>query len=161
MTSHYSRENAPLKQFLSPDLNISRMYHLYLEAEEPEVLARQREITKARQQRIPVPSPIKPTFGEGFYQKLFNSDFNLGFGLPRTDTCATCDRLNLVLKSDPSDTVARQQLTDHQDQADKGYQTMHGDSKAAVASWSNRSRSLGLAAYFSVDAVDMISFDFQ
>ena len=38
---------------------------------------------------------------------------------------------------------------------------MHGDSKAAVASWSNRSRSLGLAAYSSVDAVDMISFDFQ
>ena len=161
MTSHYSRDDAPLKRFLSPDLNISRMYHLYLEAEEPEVLARQREITKARQERIPVPSPIKPTFGEGFYRKVFNSDFNLGFGLPRTDTCATCDRLNLALKSDPSDTAARQQLTDHQDQADKGYQTMRGDSKAAVASWSNRSRSLGSAAYSSVDAVDMISFDFQ
>ena len=67
----------------------------------------------------------------------------------------------IALKSDPSDTVARQQLTDHQDQADKGYQTIRGDSKGAVASWSNRSRSLGLAAYFSVDAVDMISFDFQ
>ena len=38
---------------------------------------------------------------------------------------------------------------------------MRGDSKAAVASWSNRSHLLGSAAHFSVDAVDMISFDFE
>ena len=38
---------------------------------------------------------------------------------------------------------------------------MQGDKKAAVASWSNTIRSLGSAAYRSVDAVDMISFDFQ
>ena len=38
---------------------------------------------------------------------------------------------------------------------------MRGDKKAAVASWSNNTRSLGLAAYTSVDAVDMILFDFQ
>ena len=115
MTSHYSREDAPLKRFLSPDLNVNRVYHLYLEAEEPEVLARQREITKTRQKQLPVPSPIKLTFGDGFYRKAFNSDFNLGFCLPCTDTCASCDKLNLVLKSDPSDTVAHQHLTDHQD----------------------------------------------
>ena len=50
---------------------------------------------------------------------------------------------------------ARQQLADHQEMADKGYQTMRGDRKAA------RSRPLGLAAFSSVDAVVMISFDFQ
>ena len=38
---------------------------------------------------------------------------------------------------------------------------MRGDKKAAVTSWSNTIRSLGSAAYRSVDVVDMISFDFQ
>ena len=36
---------------------------------------------------------------------------------------------------------------------EKGYQSMRGDKKVAVASWSN--------TIHSVDAVDMISFDFQ
>ena len=92
---------------------------------------------------------------------VFNRDFNLGFGLPRSDTCATCDKFNIVIKSDPNDMGARQQLADHQDMADKGYQTMRGDKKAAVASSSGKSRPLGSAAFSSVDAVDMISFDFQ
>ena len=157
MTSHYSRATAPLKRFLSPELNISRMYQLYLEKKEPQVVIRKQEIIAARQQRIsPLPKKIKPVVEEHTYRKVFNNDFNLGFGLPHLDTCATCDRLHLVLKSDPSDTSALQQLTDHQDKADKGYQTMRGDKKAAVASWSNNTRSLGLAAYTSVDAVDMI-----
>ena len=56
---------------------------------------------------------------------------------------------------------ARQQLADHQEMADKGYQTMWGDRKAASASWSGKSRLLGLAAFSSVDAMDMISFNFQ
>ena len=50
---------------------------------------------------------------------------------------------------------------DHQDSADKGYQTMRGDKKAVVTSWSNKTHSLGLAGFTSVDAVDMVSFDFQ
>ena len=129
MTSHYSRLDTPLKRFLDPKLNVSRMYQLYLEKEEPQVISREQEIVKARQERrFPLPQKMQPTVSEHFYRKVFNSDFNLGFALPRTDTCATCDRLNLVLKSDPSDTEARQQLTDHKDKADKGYQTMRGDS---------------------------------
>ena len=84
--------DAPLKRFLNPELNINRMYHLYLEAEEPEVLPREREIISARQQGIsPLPEKIKPVVEEHTYRKVFNTDFNLGFGLPRSDTCATCD----------------------------------------------------------------------
>ena len=162
MTSHFSRANAPLKHFLNPDLNISRMYQLFLEVNKPEVVIRNQEIIAARQQGIsPLLPKIKAVVEEQSYRKVFNNDFNLGFGLPRSDTCATCDRLHLALKSDPSDVSVLQQLTDHQDKADKGYQTMRGDKKAAVTSWSNNTRSPGLAAYTSVDAVDMISFDFQ
>ena len=73
----------------------------------------------------------------------------------------TCDRLNLALKSAPGDTVARQQLADHQDKADKGYQSMRGDKNAAVETWGGYTRSLGTAAYCSKDAVDMVSFDFM
>ena len=101
-TSHYSRQDAPLKRFLNPDLNISRMYNLYLEAHEPAVLNREKEIVKAKQERIfPLPLKIKPVVTEHRYRMVFNRDFNLGFGLPRSDTCATCDKFNIVIKSDP------------------------------------------------------------
>ena len=162
MTSHNSRADAPLKRFLNPGLSVQQMYQQYLEAKEPEVVQRERDIIKARQERrFPLPPKIKPVVTEHRYRHIFNTEFNLGFGLPRTDTCATCDRLSLRIKSDSSDTVAQQELADHKDRAAQGYQTMRGDQRAAVASWSNTVRSLGSAAYRSVDAVDMISFDFQ
>ena len=99
--------------------------------------------------------------GEHTYRKVYNSEFNLRFGLPRSDTCANCDRLNLALKSDPGDTVAHQQLVEQQDKADKGYQNMRGDKNAAVNNWNGYTRSLGTAAYCLKDAVDMVSFDFM
>ena len=110
MTSHYSRADAPLKRFLNPVLNIQRIYNQYLGAEEPEVLQREKEIIKARQERrFPLPPKIKPVVTEHRYRHIFHTEFNLGFGVPRTDTCATCDRLSLRVKSDPSNTVAQQE----------------------------------------------------
>ena len=44
MTSHYSRKDALQKWFLNPNLNIMRMYNLYLEDKEPEVLEREKDI---------------------------------------------------------------------------------------------------------------------
>lgn len=130
MTSHYSRVDAPLKRFLNPGLNSSRLYQLFLEAEEPDVVQREKEITTAQQEgRFPLPPKIKLVVTEHRYHAVFNSDFNLGFGLPSSDICATCDRLNLQIKSDPSDTGAHQELVDHQDVAEKGYKTMRGDKK--------------------------------
>ena len=161
MTSHYSRKDSPQKRFLSPDLSVSKMYNLYLEAHEPEILAREKEIVKARRENLPVPAKLKPVVGEHTYRRVFNSDFNLGFGRPRTDTCATCDKLNLTLKSNPGNTVARRQLADHQDMADEGYQSMRDDKNLAVASWSDMTRSLGSADFCSKDGVDVISFDFM
>ena len=136
MTSHYSRKDSPQKRFLSPDLSVSKMYNLYLEAHEPEILAREKEIVKARRENLPVPAKLKPVVTVHAYRRVFNSEFNLGFGRPRTDTCATCDKLNLALKSNPGNTVARQQLADHQDMGDKGYQSMRDDKNVAVASLS-------------------------
>ena len=73
----------------------------------------------------------------------------------------TCDQLTHAIKSDPSDTDAHHQSADQQDQGDKGYQSTCGNTVAAVASWSNICSPLGSAAHNSVDAVDMILFDFQ
>ena len=101
--------------------------------------------------------------GEHTYRKVFNSEFNLRFGLPCLDTYATYDRLNLALKSDPGDAVAHQQLADHQDKEDirVSKYIMRGDKNAAVDSWSGYTCSLGTAAYCSKDAVDVVSFDFM
>ena len=107
------------------------------------------------------PRKTKAGRGEHSYRKVFNLEFNLRFRLRRSDTCTTCDRLNLALKSDPGDTVAHQHLTDHQDKVDKGYQNMRGDKNVAVDSWSSYTCSLCTAAYCSKDAVDMVSFDFM
>ena len=83
MTSHYSRADAPLKRFLNPGLNIKWMYYQYLEAEEPEVLQREVDITNARQERrFPLPPKMKLVVTEQRYHRIFNTEFNLGFGLP-------------------------------------------------------------------------------
>ena len=139
------------------------MHNLYLEKEEPQVLARQRQITIQRQQQQhPIPPVIKPRVSEFIYRRVFNTEFNLGFGLPRTDTCAACDRLNFQINSNPNDSEAQEdELRRHQEKADQGYKSMRNDQKAAIGSWSGRRRILGEAAYCSKDAVDMISFDFQ
>ena len=141
------------------------MYRLYLEAEEPEVLARQRQITVHRQQQQqqnPIPPAIKRHVSEFVYRRVFNTEFNLGFGLPRTYTCATCNRLNLAISSNPDGSRAQaDKLQMHQEKADQGYQSMRSDQKAAISSWSGKSRILGEAHFCSKDAIDMISFDFQ
>ena len=134
---------------------------MYLAAYEPRVLEREQEIIKARQEQDVIPKRIKPVISEFRYRTVFNQEFNLGFKLPRSDTCATCDKLTLRIKSNPNDAGARQELKDHQDKADKGYQTMRGDKREAVASWYGFTRSVGLGGFSQVDAVDMISFDFQ
>ena len=144
-------------RFVNPNLNIMWMCNLYLEAEGPEVLEREKDIIRARQERRPIPEKLKLAVGEHTYRKVFN----LRFGLPRSDTCAICDKLNLALKPDPGDAVAHQQLADHQDKADKGYQNMRGDKNAAVDGWSGYTCSLCTPVYCCKDAVDMVSFDFM
>ena len=87
--SHYSREKNPKKRYLSENLNVKRMHHLYLAAHEPHVLEREQQIIKARQEQDEIPKRISPVISEFRYRM----------------------------------------------KAGKGYQTMRGDQKAAVASW--------------------------
>lgn len=72
--SHYSR-NKNSKEYLSPDLNISRLYYAFLEQN----------------------TGIKISLQ--FYRRTFRKYFpDLAFHRPRTDTCMQCDKLKMKAK---------------------------------------------------------------
>nr|CAH7725029.1 unnamed protein product [Callosobruchus chinensis] len=72
--SHYSRKVNPNRVFLNHDLNISTLYKDYY-------------VEWCKQRGI---VPVK----EDGYSEIFCSDYNIGFKLPKSDTCHTCDLLN-------------------------------------------------------------------
>ena len=69
--SHYSRTKNPHRRYLSALLTVNKMYQMYK--------------TQCEEHNT------KPV-SAAFYRNVFNSEFNLGFGSPRSDTCATCDK---------------------------------------------------------------------
>ncbi|KAF6210307.1 hypothetical protein GE061_013411 [Apolygus lucorum] len=77
--SHYSRSDNSCKHYLSADLNVTKMYELFLEKYKDNQEA----------QRIKY----------DFYYRFFKANFNYGFGSPRTDTCQTCDSMQNELKN--------------------------------------------------------------
>ncbi|VEN44384.1 unnamed protein product [Callosobruchus maculatus] len=66
--SHYSRRKNPDRLYLPEMLSVKTMYKMFL--------------NKYR---------IKISYKE--YWSVFNTSFNIKFGLPRSDTCTICDRL--------------------------------------------------------------------
>lgn len=88
-TSHYSRSKNIKKHYLSPELNIKKMYELYLERYEQDVYKYWFTNDK---------SAHKPKVSYDFYFRYFKSNFNMTFGHPRSDTCQVCDRIENQLK---------------------------------------------------------------
>lgn len=80
--SHYTRSQNPERMFLNPELNIRKMYNLYLE--------------KCKENNL-------SSVNEWTYRKIFKRDFNLHFHLPRKDTCAKCDFLNMKIMTTTDD----------------------------------------------------------
>ncbi|CAH2093434.1 unnamed protein product [Euphydryas editha] len=74
-SSHYSL-NDTIKEYLPEDLNIKKMYKLYLDANES-------------QNHVCYET----------YRTIFNTEFNISFGYPRTDTCSTCDEFTIKAKA--------------------------------------------------------------
>ena len=72
--SHYSRKDNPGVKYLSSELNIRKMYGLY------------KDKCKEDGQE-----PIKETY----CRKVFNEDCNMRFSKLKTDTCDTCDHLDV------------------------------------------------------------------
>ena len=93
-SSHYSHNKNPNRKYLHSELNISKMYDLYVKETE---------------------EPIK----KKFYSDVFNNHFNLGFGSPRSDTCATCDKYKANLTVN--------EIVEHQEDSRLGYRLMKED----------------------------------
>jgi len=70
--SHYSRHENPNRRYLPATLSINKMHVEYVAWAEVKG-------------ELPVTSSM--------YRSIFTSDFNLGFGSPRTDTCSKCETL--------------------------------------------------------------------
>ncbi|CAG9839324.1 unnamed protein product [Diabrotica balteata] len=73
--SHYSREKNPARQYLSPDLDITKLFNLY---------------------KAEVPNNNVSIF---LFRRIFNQDFNLSFHPPISDSCRKCDAFNVKIKA--------------------------------------------------------------
>ena len=96
--SRYSRSTAvKCKRYLSAQLSVACMHEMYLEMYEPDEFAKLKEGHDANPM-------VKYDFSD-----YFNTHFNLSFGVPKTNTCSTCDELNVKIR-DASDAVTKQTL---------------------------------------------------
>lgn len=76
--SHYTRSHNPKRRYLNPELNVKKMFELYLQ--------------KCEESNI---SPVK----EVTYRRIFKKEFKLHFHQSQRDTCQKCDFLNLKKKT--------------------------------------------------------------
>lgn len=109
--SHYSR-NRSAKKYLGCHLNISRMYELYKEKCESEMV------------------PAEEIGKEWLYSHIFNTEFNLSFAPPAKDTCDACDEFLINLKQavKPEDRENIQKEYDqHLTEANKRYELKKND----------------------------------
>ena len=66
------------------------------------------------------------------YRKIFNEEFNLSLGYPRSDTCEKCDLLNIAIQnaSDEQQDEHQKELAEHQEKASQGYSSLKKDADA-------------------------------
>lgn len=101
VVSHYSRAKTE-KEYLSPDLNVHRMFKAYLKKHPTSHVSYK------------------------YYKGVFKKDFpKLSFHHPRVDTCHTCDRLNIESKlNNSSGRLAKQQLELHHRKVERSLEYM-------------------------------------
>jgi len=104
MDPHYTRADTN-RQFLGPELNITRMYNLYRD--------------KCVEEHCEYVS-------ESLYRRVFCNDFNLSFHCPKKDACLKCEKYNLAtpeerdgLLQDFEEHIARKTRAREEKEADK------------------------------------------
>lgn len=75
LETHYAREKIRQRQYLHPELNIKKIWKMYMDQ-------------------------AVPGFGVSFsfFRNIFVTKFNIGFGSPRQDVCSTCLQLTERIK---------------------------------------------------------------
>lgn len=101
--SHYGRMKSN-REYLSQDLNINRLYRSF------KGIYPNTDITYR------------------FYYTTFKNKYpNLKFHHPRTDTCQTCDLLNMQRRSNPNDRDVKTKLEVHHRKVEKAMKIMKED----------------------------------
>ena len=104
--SHYKRAKTQ-KEYLSPDLNVARLYAKYKE-ENPNTIV-----------------------SEKYYRRIFGQYFpDLKFRRPRTDTCGTCDKYALAKRVSSDGTIGEEHEL-HLLQAEKARTAMYDNMRAS------------------------------
>ena len=96
------------------------------------------------------------------FREIFCTQYNIGFGQPRSDTCSKCDELNVQLSAvDESEKdKVRKELELHHRKAEKGYKMLRDESQVAKESWDGKTRAFDREPC-TIDATDVYTFDFQ
>lgn len=85
--SHYSRFSNPNKVYFGAYLNISRLYNDF-------------NLPFCDERGI---NPVK----EDRYRRIFSESYNIGFKFPKSDTCAICDELHIVINNEDTELAAK------------------------------------------------------
>ncbi|KAK3788051.1 hypothetical protein RRG08_051123 [Elysia crispata] len=139
-SSHYSRNQNPNKVYLSEELNFHLMWLLYLKQYENDQYVKYTSGKK---------HDMKPVVKYKYYSNIFLTEFNIGFGSPRSDTCLKCDQLQQQIENVKGDEELVNQKSNerrlHQSQVDNGYTLLRRKSNEALGK----------------NNFDMMTFDFQ
>lgn len=111
--SHYSRQNNPNRVYLNHDINISILYKDFY-------------VTWCKEQAI---LPVK----EDRYRRIFCTEYNIGFKLPKVDTCATCDELNNLIEANKENEQANRNLKSKLELHQRRAKAMQDDLKHETA----------------------------
>ena len=112
MKSHYSRNKNKRRRYLSPLLSIVEMHRLYVQEHEGQV--------------------ANPRVKYSYYAKVFNEEFNLSFGYPKSDVCGACEQFRIQLNSEGSDVnTVQEKHKEHLRSAEKFYSELRLDTDMA------------------------------
>ena len=89
-TSHYSRRDNPKKIYIDHDLSISSLYKDYY--------------VDWCQEKVIMP------VSEDKYRRIFCTEYNIGFKVPKTDTCKTCDYLKILIENNKNNAEHQNKL---------------------------------------------------
>ena len=109
---HYIRKDSN-RQFLGPELNISRMYDLYKE-------------TCIQDSYEPVSKAV--------YRRTFNEEFNYSFHVPKKDQCNICTRYNQSISEGSVTDEMRTEYEKHQNRKVRARQEKDNDKDTAKTS---------------------------
>ena len=108
---HYTRKDSNRK-YLGADLNITRMYQLYLEQCKVEI-------------------PEKDIVSQSVYRKVFNEEYNFSFHVPNKDQCGLCISYHQAKDEGNLTPVLKEEYENHQERKVKAREEKKRDKELA------------------------------